>query len=229
VNLRSLCTRKWVLKSVMKLKVVHWLNVVSRWLKTAVQLQEQGHQTPCGPVFGSAFTPAHLPRILWCKIVSFQRRLSNSHPTRLRILSRQHHSTENNFRTSGRTGVQTGWGNWGSVEKKALNAKRHEVLLHTFPLSWPNSPSLLLAPVSNPCFLNILISQFSACLHQLFALSFVQLINCKHPGLPCLLCLTLFRWCQKGEDRHDHGYFGLTWLELLTPDFFSSLAWLVWH
>jgi len=40
---------------------------------------------------------------------------------------------------------------------------------------------------------------------------------------------TLCRWCQKGEDGHDHGYFGLTWLELLSPDFFSSLPWLVWH
>ena len=56
-------------------------------------------------------------------------------------------------------------------KKKALNAKRHEVLLHTFPLSRSNSPSLLLAPVSNPGSLNILISLFhpvcTNCLHCL--------------------------------------------------------------
>ena len=64
------------------------------------------------------------------------------------------------------------------AQEKAVNAKRHEDLLSALTTTLPRSPpSPRSLQVSNPCSLNILISLFSPCLHQLFALSFVRLIN----------------------------------------------------
>ena len=47
------------------------------------------------------------------------------------------------------------------------------------------------------------------------------------PWFILFVLTALFRWCQKGEDRHDHDYFDLTWLELTLYNLVSTLAWLV--
>jgi len=49
------------------------------------------------------------------------------------------------------------------------------------------------------------------------------------PWFTMFALITLFRWCQKGEDRYDHGCFGLIWLELISSKNFSSLAWRLLH
>jgi len=122
------------------------------------------------------------------RIHSQERRLSNRRLTKLKIENHQHHSTKNSFKTGGRTSVQTGWGSWGyhwgSAEKKALNAKRHEVLLHTFPHSRSNSPSL-----------HILISLFhpvcTNCLHCLLY-GWLTLVISHFDFFALLLCLLCY-------------------------------------
>ena len=47
------------------------------------------------------------------------------------------------------------------------------------------------------------------------------------PWFILFVLTTLFRWCQKGENWHDHDYFGLTWLDLTLYNLVSTLAWCV--
>ena len=72
---------------------------------------------------------------------------------------------------------------------------------------------------------NIINVPYTWVYHRLsFLPSIIHVVGIAKPWFTMFALTVLFRWCQKGEDRHDHGYFGLTWFELTSSKF--SLLWL---